>query len=321
MYNSFYGLNRSPFELSPDPHFVFPTEGSKEALASIYYAVCRRKGFIVMTGEVGTGKTLIVRCLLALLKRQQVAFANVFNPRLSVLEFLRYVVYDLGIQAAGPTKGDLLRALYGFLLAQFEKGMTTVLVVDEAQQLSAAVLEEVRLLTNLETSQQKLLQIVLVGQPELDEKLDSYELRQLKQRIAVRCRLQPLREGETRDYIAHRMKLAGKQSPLEEMFPAETLEAIYRYSLGVPRLINSLCEQSLIAGFARGEQQIRPETIDEVATYLRLQPTPDLVRTELRPQATDGRAAAKSVLDLINHLERLTDRAAVNEPPHLYRRS
>lgn len=320
MYKNFFGLNRNPFELSPDPYFIFPTERSKEALASVYYAVCRRKGFIVMTGEVGTGKTLIVRCLLALLKRQQVAFANVFNPRLSVIEFLRYIVYDLGIEVAEPSKGNLLRALYGFLLSQFEKGLTTVLVIDEAQQLSSAVLEEIRLLTNLETSQQKLLQIVLVGQPEVDEKLDSFELRQLKQRIAVRCRLQPLREHETRDYIAHRLQLAGRKSPLEEIFSVDALEAIYRYSLGIPRIVNSLCEQALVAAYSRGEQIVRVEMIDEVASYLRLQPAPDLVQSGHRSPIPDRKSAARSVLDLIDHLERIANRGPMNEP-QLFRRS
>src|SRR5688572_933195 len=192
MYNDFFKLNSSPFELSPDPSFLFASEKSKDALASISYAVSRRKGFVVMTGEVGTGKTMILRCLFELWERERVPFAYFIGPRLSTMDFLKYIAFELGIEVAEPTKGNLLRALYGFLLAQFENDLTTVLVIDEAHQISQSVLEEIRLLANFETAQQKLLQIVLAGQPELDKKLDSMELRSLKQRIAVRCNLEPL---------------------------------------------------------------------------------------------------------------------------------
>src|SRR5580700_6934880 len=209
MYNDFFGLNRSPFELSPDPFFLFSSEKNKDAVASIYYAICRRKGFIVMTGEVGTGKTLMLRCLFELWEREQIPYAYFIGPRLSTVDFLSYITFELGIKVAEPTKGNLLRALYGFLLAQFEKDLTTVLIIDEAHQIPQSVLEEIRLLANFETAQQKLLQILLVGQPELDKKLDSVELRSLKQRIAVRCRLEPLSSTETCDYIQRRMELAG----------------------------------------------------------------------------------------------------------------
>src|SRR5712691_88798 len=190
MYKKFYGLKRNPFEMSPHPYFFFLTEQHNEALAAIYYGIARRKGFVVMTGEVGTGKTLLVRYLLELLNRQQVAFANVFNPLLSGIDFLRYIAGDLGLKLDNQSKSSLLLELNNFLIARHRKGLPTVLVVDEAQHLFPEVLEEIRLLTNLETSQQKLLQILLVGQPELDQKLDSHELRQLKQRIALRCHLE-----------------------------------------------------------------------------------------------------------------------------------
>jgi general secretion pathway protein A len=186
MYNEFFGLTRSPFELSPDPFFIFPTERNREALGSIYSAICRRKGFVVLTGEVGTGKTLVVRCLFELWKRQRISFVNMIGPRSTALDLLRFITFDLGIKVTEPTQGALLLALYTFLLSQLEKGLTTVLVIDEAHQMPTALLEEIRLLTNFETSQEKLLQVVLVGQPELDERLDSYELRQLKQRISIR---------------------------------------------------------------------------------------------------------------------------------------
>src|ERR1700693_6340504 len=169
MYKKFYGLTSNPFEVSPDPFFFYPTPRHTEALANLAYAVLRHKGFIVVTGEVGTGKTLLVRCLLELLRRQEIASANVFNPCLSPVEFLRYVAGDLGIKTANQDKGTLLLELNNYLIARHRKNTTTVLVVDEAQHLEPELLEEIRLLTNLETSQQKLLQIVLVGQPELDQ--------------------------------------------------------------------------------------------------------------------------------------------------------
>ena len=172
MYKRFYNLQRNPFEITPDPSFLFATKKHNEALAALYYGVKRRKGFVVMTGEVGTGKTLLVRCLLQVLHRANVAYAYVFNPRLNPMEFLQYIAGDFRLPTAGKSKSDLLLDLSSFVIARHQKNLTTVLVVDEAHHLSAEVLEEVRLLTNLETPQEKLLQILLIGQPELDEKLD-----------------------------------------------------------------------------------------------------------------------------------------------------
>jgi type II secretory pathway predicted ATPase ExeA len=270
MYKNFYGLKRSPFEISPDPYFLFPTVRHNEALASIYYGVCRRKGFLVMTGEVGTGKTLLVRCLLELLSRQQVAFANVFNSRLSPLDFLRYAVGDLGLKPADQSKSGLLLELNNYLIARYRKGQTTALIVDEAQHLSWEVLEEIRLLSNLETTQQKLLQIVLVGQPELEQKLDAPDLRQLKQRIALRCRLEPLNEEETHGYIVRRLKLAGADGRSETIFPKESIAAVRQHSRGIPRLINTICENALIAAYAHRLTAVVPEIVDEVSREFRL---------------------------------------------------
>ena len=280
MYKAFFGLTRNPFELSPDPSFMCPSGRSEEALASIYHSILQRKGFVVLTGEVGTGKTLVVRYLCDLWKNRRIPFANIIGPSLSVSDFLSYLVFDLGIEATEPTKGNLLRALYGFLLAQHEKGLTTVLVIDEAHQVSPSVLEEIRLLTNFETAQEKLLQVLLVGQPELDQKLDSFELRQLKQRVAIRCQLEPLCEEETALYIERRLTLAGAKLQATTIFPAETVGAIYRYSSGVPRLVNSICEQALVAAYARHTPDVSVEIIDEVASYFRLEPTADLGRTQ-----------------------------------------
>jgi general secretion pathway protein A len=280
MYKAFFGLHVSPFELSPDPFFMVSSEKSKEALASISGAVGRRKGFVVMTGEVGTGKTLILRCLFELWEREQIPFAYFIGPRLSTTDFLSYINFELGITVEEPTKGNLLRALYGFLLAQFEKGLTTVLVIDEAHQIPRSVLEEIRLLTNFETSQQKLIQIVLAGQPELDKKLDSPELRSLKQRIAVRCTLEPLRADEIRNYIERRLVLAGADVQVATIFPAETVKAIYCYSQGIQRLVNNICDQALVAACAQHLRVVPIGVIDEVASRFRLEPTPGLKQTE-----------------------------------------
>jgi general secretion pathway protein A len=270
MYKKFFGLTRNPFELSPDPYFLFATARHDEALASILHGVLRHKGFIVVTGEVGTGKTLLVSCLLEHLRREKIASANIFNPCLSPLEFLRHIVVDLGIKTAGQDKGYLLLELNNYLIARYQKSTTTVLIVDEAQHLELELLEEIRLLTNLETPQQKLLQIVLVGQPELDLKVDSPDLRQLKQRIALRCQLEPLQEDETQGYILQRLQRAGANSHATTMFPKETIASVYRYSKGIPRLINTVCENALIAAYAAEAQAVRPEVVDEVAKDLRL---------------------------------------------------
>jgi len=270
VYKTFYHLRLNPFEITPDPAFLFPTARHNEALASLYYGVTARKGFVVLSGEVGTGKTLMLRSLLGLLQQRNVAFALVFNPTLSPLEFLRYIAGDFGIPSGGRAKDELLQALNTFLLARHRQKLSTLLVVDEAHHLSRELLEEIRLLTNLETAKEKLLQIILAGQPELDEKLDSFDLRQLKQRIALRCHLAALSLEETRNYIQRRMEIAGKGPASADVFPGSTMSAVFRHSRGIPRLINTICENALIAGFARRAEMISPETIDDVARDLRL---------------------------------------------------
>jgi len=270
VYKSFYSLKRNPFEISPDPTFLFPTRRHNEALAALYYGVRRHKGFVVLTGEVGTGKTLLVRCLLDLLSLSHVNYAYVYNPRLSALEFLQYVVADFGIPTAGKSKPQLLLDFSRFLIGRHAEKLTTVLVVDEAHHLSLDVLEEVRLLTNLETTQQKLLQILFAGQPELDEKLDSFELRQLKQRIALRCSLAALSSSETSGYIRRRLELCGLNGQAVLLFPENTIEAVYNKSGGIPRIINIVCENALINAYARRVSVVSPEIVEEVASDLRL---------------------------------------------------
>ena len=271
MYKSFFGLTRNPFDLVPDPTCFVATRRHNEALASLYYGVRWHKGFIVVTGEVGTGKTLLLRCLLRLLRASKdVSYAYLFNSRLAPTEFLQYIVSDFGLPSAGKNKGELLLQLGQFLIARGSKKLTTVLIIDEAHHLSEEILEEVRLLSNLETTDEKLLQIVLVGQPELDEKLDSVDLRQLKQRIALRAHLGSLDGDETREYIEKRLQIAGAGPQRKPIFSAEAVAAIYRYSKGLPRLINSISENALIAAYARQLPVVPAEIIDDVAREFRL---------------------------------------------------
>jgi general secretion pathway protein A len=301
MYLSYFNLKRSPFEITPDPSFLFPTRRHNEALATLYYGVERRKGFVVLTGEVGTGKTLLLRCLLQLLKyRKDTEYAYVFNGRLSPLEFLQYVAADFGLSTANKNKSELLMELVRFVIGRSQKNLTNVLVIDEAHHLSADILEEIRLLTNLETSQAKLLQILLVGQPELDDKLDSTELRQLKQRIAFRAHLMPLDLGETQQYIERRLQLAGADSGGSLLFPAPASAAVYRHSRGIPRLINTICENALIAAYAKQSKVVTPEIIDSIAIDFRLGVVrqPELEKPNPADE-NDVRKAARMLLELM----------------------
>ncbi|MGA3316343.1 MAG: AAA family ATPase [Candidatus Korobacteraceae bacterium] len=312
MYKSFYSLERNPFELTPDPFFLFPTPRHNEALATLYHGVRRHKGFVVLTGEVGTGKTLLLRCLLQLLRQSKdVAYAYIFNSRLSPIEFLQYIARDFGLPASGRNKTEILWDLSNYVTARGSRKLTTVLVVDEAHHLSADILEEIRLLTNLETTQEKLLQVLLVGQPELNDKLDSAALWQLKQRIAHRSQLAPLDLNETRGYIERRLQVAGSSSNGFLVFLPDTIAAVYRHSRGIPRLINTICENALITAYARRTRSVTPEIIEGVAADLRLnlhvvQPPPEVPPGELNE--IDVGRAAKNVLDLYAYLNRLRSR-------------
>lgn len=271
MYKAFFHLTRNPFDLTPDPTCFVPTTRHNETLASLYYGVRRHKGFVVVTGEVGTGKTLLLRCLLRLLEESRdVSYAYLFHNSLTPNEFLQYILLDFGLPASGKNKTEMLFELSQFLLSRNSRQLTTVLIVDEAHHLSKELLEEVRLLSNLETFDDKLLQIVLVGQPELDLKLDSMALRQLKQRIALRTQLGPLNLEETQRYIEHRLQVAGADLEQVTLFPAKTAAKIFEYSKGFPRLINTICENALITAYARQSSTITPDIIDEVAREFRL---------------------------------------------------
>jgi len=299
MYKHFFNLTRNPFELTPDPAFLFSTKRHNEALAALYYGVRRHKGFVVLTGEVGTGKTLLLRCLLQLFKQSKdVAYAYVFNGRLAPTEFLQYILNDFGLSATGKNKSELLFELGRFVIARGSRKLTTVLIVDEAHHLAPDILEEIRLLTNLETTTDKLLQILLVGQPELDQKLDSVGLRQLKQRIALRAHLGPLDANETMGYIERRLQVAGANSHASTLFPAQTVAAVHRHSRGFPRLINTICENALVTAYAKQMRGVTPEIIHGIAEDFRLDVV-QLPDTEANREVdeTDVRRAAKILLD------------------------
>jgi general secretion pathway protein A len=251
MYETFYNLKEKPFNLTPDPRFIYFTEKHCEALANLVYGIRERKGFLVLTGEVGTGKTTLVNALLDTLERTGVLSAFIFNPLLTSTEFFEY-----------------LMKLNSILLERYRAGQVTVLVVDEAQNLSHELLEEIRLLTNLETATEKLLQIVLVGQPELNLKLNTPELRQLKQRVSLRCTLEPLSLAETKEYIRTRMEIAGL--PDQAVFPEQAVAEIHRFSAGIPRLINIICDNALLTGYASDSRIISVEIIREVSEDLDL---------------------------------------------------
>jgi general secretion pathway protein A len=305
MYKAFFQLNRNPFDLTPDPTCFVPTTHHNETLASLYYGVRRHKGFVVVTGEVGTGKTLLLRCLLRLLEESRdVAYAYLFHNSLTPNEFLQYILLDFGLPATGKNKAEMLFELSQFLISRNAKQMTTVLIVDEAHHLSKELLEEIRLLSNLETFDDKLLQIVLVGQPELDEQLDSVSLRQLKQRIALRTQLGPLNSEETEKYIDHRLQVAGADPERMQLFPAKTVKKVYEYSRGFPRLINTICENALITAYARQETTISPSIIEDVAREFRL----GIV-------ATNGNGGPGGDLDSLESNEQLFDLAGTSDNP------
>jgi general secretion pathway protein A len=262
VYAEFYGLRELPFALTPDPRFIYFTPSHTEVMANLHYGIESGKGLIVVTGEVGTGKTTILRWMMQRLDRT-VLVAYIFNPRLSVAEFYQHVATLLDVQK-WETKSELLLELGRALESRHSRGLRTVLIVDEAQGLSTHVLEEIRLLSNFESDTAKQLQIVLTGQPELREVLNRPELRQLKQRIALRCVIKPLPNVEETDrYITSRLLVAGAERT--DIFSPGAIDYIFRCSDGIPRQINNLCDNALLSGYAAGETTISRSTIEEVA--------------------------------------------------------
>ncbi len=261
MYTAFYGLREKPFVLSPDPRFLYLSQSHREALAHLLYGIDQGEGFIAVTGEVGTGKTTLCRTLLERLGSEtEVAF--LFNPARSPLELLQAISVEFGLETEGRTHRELGEQLNRFLLDRRREKRRVLVIIDEAQTLTAATLEELRLLSNLETETSKLIQILLLGQPELDDKLESNELRQLRQRIAVRWRLSPLTASETREYVRHRLRIAaGGERPL---FAERALREIHRRSRGVPRVVNVLCDRALLAGYAARAREVTASIVSSV---------------------------------------------------------
>jgi len=263
MYKEFYGLKANPFNVNPDPRYLFLTRHTEEALACLTYGIQSRKGFVLLTGEVGTGKTTLINKLLEWLRLQQVAIAFIFNSRMNVPQFLDYMMADFGIPCDSRSKSQILLRLYNWLLDRYRAGETAVVIVDEAQNLSDEVLEEIRMLTNLETFTEKLLQIVLVGQPELEQRLKQPNLRQLRQRLTLRAKTHALTLDETKAYVQQRLRIAGSNG--QQIFEPEALASVHRYAAGIPRVINLLCEHCLVSAFVDQQRVIAPAVVDAVA--------------------------------------------------------
>jgi len=253
VYLDYYGLKEPPFNITPNPRFLFFSAKHREAFNHLLYGIRERKGFVQLTGEVGSGKTTLCRALLEQLG-PQFSTALILNPVLDAGQLLKAIAMELGLQVKGLDRLETVAEINRFLLQQVEGGKDTVLIIDEAQDLTRELLEQVRLLSNLETDERKLLQIVLMGQPELRDRLNEHGLRQLRQRISVRYHLNPLRHGEIRQYIQHRLQVSGANGA--PYFSGPAVWRIYRYSAGIPRLINTVCDKCLLAGYVAQRDKI-----------------------------------------------------------------
>lgn len=263
MYKSYFGLKEDPFSIAPDPQFLYMSGRHREALAHLIYGMKADSGFVLLTGEVGTGKTTVCRCLLGQIPdNSEIAF--ILNPKLSVVELLATICDELGIDypAENQSVKIFIDQINLYLLQAHANGKRTVLIIDEAQNLSIDVLEQIRLLTNLETDKRKLLQVVMLGQPELNSLLNRPELRQLSQRITARYHLEPLLKDELEGYLTHRLAVAGVDRPL---FPLKTIAKLYTLTGGVPRLINLLCDRALLGAYVKGENVVSPALLGEAA--------------------------------------------------------
>src|SRR5882724_5566102 len=280
MYNSYFGFLESPFNVTPDPRFFYTNPVYLEAYATLRYGIEAKKGFIVITGEVGTGKTTLLRKLLRSLG-DNVHSVFIFNTYLSFPELLQVTLHDLGLAPKDASKVTMLQELNDYLIKQLKQGHTVAALIDEAQNLSDEVLEDLRLLSNLETDREKLLQIVLVGQPELEARLDQPGLRQLKQRVAVQCRLNPLKDEEVGPYIDFRLRVAGYEG--KGLFHPDAVQQIACYSKGIPRLMNIICDNALLTAYAGSKKIISADMIKEVARDLRIRSEFQVPKAEATP--------------------------------------
>jgi len=311
MYKQFFGLRANPFNVNPDPRYLFLTRHTEEALACLTYGIQSRKGFVLLTGEVGTGKTTLINKLLEWLRLQQVATAFVFNSRMNVPQFLDYMMADFGITCESKSKSQILQRLYNWLLDRYRAGETAVLIVDEAQNLTDEVLEEVRMLTNLETFTEKLLQIVLVGQPELETKLKQPQLRQLRQRLTLRAKTHPLTIEESKAYVQQRLRIAGSDG--RQIFEPDALVAVHKYASGIPRVVNLLCEHCLVSAFVDQKPTIGADIVDAVARDFDLSDnTASAAMTAAAPQPTAG-AEKFDLVEALRTLATLADRLRQSE--------
>src|SRR5260370_17969693 len=265
---NFFGLRENPFKINPDPRFLFATDEARATAAELAYAVRARKGLILLTGEVGTGKTILIRRLLDWLAEQKMPTALIFNSHIKPEHLLDFILNDFAIPCASNRKSEKLLALQAWLLERYRAAQTPVLIVDEAEGLDPAALEEIRLLLNFETPREKLLQIVLAGQPELQVKLKRHELRQLRQRITVRCSTAPLTLDQTYGYVRERLRIAGANG--RPIFEPDAVGAIHAYSRGIPRVINVLAEHSLINACAEDASTVSARAVAQAATDCQL---------------------------------------------------
>jgi general secretion pathway protein A len=302
MYQQFFGVRESPFNVNPDPRYLFWTPSIQEALAVLTYGIQNRKGIMLLAGEVGTGKTTLLNRLLGWLRGQRVATAYIFNSRLGVSDLFDLMMAEFEIPCESRQKSQVVLRLNQWLLERYRAGETAVLIVDEAQNLSAEVLEEIRLLTNLETSTEKLLQIILTGQPELEEKLKAPQVRQLRQRITLRCRTAPLTLEETFGYIGERLRIAGANC--EPIFSKEAIEAVHMYACGIPRVINLLCEHSMINAYVDSLRPVPAHIVEEVAREFQL----DEIAPVAGGSSSSQAAQAASTQALLEHLDELLTR-------------
>jgi general secretion pathway protein A len=310
MYKEFFGLRANPFNVNPDPRYLFLTRHTEEALACLTYGIQSRKGFVLLTGEVGTGKTTLINKLLEWLRLQQVATAFVFNSKMNTTQFLDYMMADFGIPCDSKAKSQILLRLYNWLLDRYRAGETAVLIVDEAQNLSDDVLEEIRMMTNLETFTEKLLQIVLVGQPELETKLKQPHLRQLRQRLTLRAKTHPLTLEETKAYVAQRLRIAGSNG--QQVFDPEAIVAVHRYSNGIPRVVNLLCEHCLVSSFVDQQKIVSPAVVDAVARDFDLGDSTSAAAMTVAPPS--NHAEKFDLVEALRTLATLADRLRESEP-------